>query len=122
MSSTALLRLFVGLYLALFFAYLFLPLVFMAAAAFNDSRFPTMVPWQGFTLRWFDSAPNTAWFLPSPYPNAQQPIHQGVYDGPGIVPEGASTLQICMVFDPPTVNEGYKITLYHPLHPDAPAL
>lgn len=53
MSSGAFLRLFVGLYLALFFAYLFLPLIFMMVAAFNDSRFPTMVPWQGFTLHWF---------------------------------------------------------------------
>lgn len=43
----------VGGYLALFFAYLFAPLVFMLVAAFNDSRFPTALPWQGFTLRWF---------------------------------------------------------------------
>lgn len=47
------LRLLMGAYLALFFIYLFLPLVFMVIAAFNDSRFPTMTPWQGFTLRWF---------------------------------------------------------------------
>ncbi len=43
----------IGIYLVLFFVYLFLPLLFMSAAAFNDSRFPTMIPWQGFTLRWF---------------------------------------------------------------------
>jgi spermidine/putrescine transport system permease protein len=53
MSSGRLLALFVYLYLGVFFAYLFLPLVFMVAAAFNDSRFPTMLPWQGFTLQWF---------------------------------------------------------------------
>ncbi|MCT8997398.1 ABC transporter permease [Chelativorans intermedius] len=53
MTSSSLLRSFIYLYLVLFFAYLFLPLVFMMAAAFNDSRFPTMLPWQGFTLRWF---------------------------------------------------------------------
>ena len=53
MSSSRLLALFVYLYLGLFFAYLFLPLVFMVAAAFNDSRFPTMLPWQGFTWQWF---------------------------------------------------------------------
>ncbi len=53
MSAKRLVDLFVYVYLALFFAYLFLPLVFMVAAAFNDSRFPTMLPWQGFTLDWF---------------------------------------------------------------------
>ncbi|WP_031387576.1 ABC transporter permease [Desulfonatronum thiodismutans] len=41
------------IYLALFFVYLFLPLIFMVAAAFNDSRFPTMLPWEGFTTKWF---------------------------------------------------------------------
>jgi len=53
MSAQRLVNAFVYLYLALFFAYLFLPLIFMIAAAFNDSRFPTMLPWQGFTLDWF---------------------------------------------------------------------
>jgi spermidine/putrescine transport system permease protein len=53
MSANRLLAIFIYLYLGLFFAYLFLPLVFMATAAFNDSRFPTMLPWQGFTLQWF---------------------------------------------------------------------
>jgi spermidine/putrescine transport system permease protein len=53
MNARGLLRLFLGLYLALFFAYLFLPLVFMVAAAFNASRLPTMLPWEGFTLQWF---------------------------------------------------------------------
>lgn len=53
MTANRVLGLFIGLYLVLFFAYLFLPLVFMVAAAFNDSRFPTMLPWQGFTLDWF---------------------------------------------------------------------
>lgn len=41
------------IYLGLFFVYLFLPLIFMVAAAFNDSRFPTMLPWEGFTTKWF---------------------------------------------------------------------
>ncbi|BCX18497.1 MAG: putrescine ABC transporter permease PotI [Geminicoccaceae bacterium] len=53
MRSAGLFRLFVAGYLVLFFAYLFLPLVFMVAAAFNASRFPTMLPWEGFTLQWF---------------------------------------------------------------------
>ncbi len=53
MSARGVLRLFLVLYLVLFFAYLFLPLIFMMAAAFNASRFPTMLPWEGFTLQWF---------------------------------------------------------------------
>ena len=53
MSGHPLLRLILALYLALFFAYLFLPLIFMVAAAFNASRFPTMLPWEGLTLQWF---------------------------------------------------------------------
>lgn len=53
MSPRLVVRLFLALYLALFFAYLFLPLVFMVTAAFNASRFPTMLPWEGFTLQWF---------------------------------------------------------------------
>lgn len=42
-----------GLYLLAFAVYLFAPLVVMAAAAFNTSRFPTVIPWQGTTLDWF---------------------------------------------------------------------
>jgi spermidine/putrescine transport system permease protein len=40
-------------YLVLFFVYMFLPLVYMMAVAFNDTRIPTLNPWRGFTLRWF---------------------------------------------------------------------
>jgi spermidine/putrescine transport system permease protein len=46
-------RMLVGAYMALFFAYLFLPLAVMGAATFNTSRFPTVTPWLGFTLDWF---------------------------------------------------------------------
>jgi len=53
MTSDRLLRGLVLAYLVAFFGYLFLPLVFMVAAGFNDSRFPTMLPWEGFTLKWF---------------------------------------------------------------------
>jgi spermidine/putrescine transport system permease protein len=44
-----------GLYLGAFFLYLFAPLVVMSAAAFNDSRFPTITPWRGTTLQWFEA-------------------------------------------------------------------
>jgi spermidine/putrescine transport system permease protein len=43
-----------ALYFVAFFAYLFLPLGIMGAATFNESRFPTVTPWQGTTLQWFN--------------------------------------------------------------------
>ncbi len=39
-------------YVTLFFVFLALPLVVVAAFAFNDSQFPSL-PWEGFTLQWF---------------------------------------------------------------------
>jgi len=48
-------RLLTGVYLVVFFGYLFLPLVVMGAATFNSSRFPTVTPWMGFTLSWFSA-------------------------------------------------------------------
>ena len=41
------------LMMALFLAYLLVPLFVMGGAAFNDSRFPSILPWRGFTLVWF---------------------------------------------------------------------
>ncbi|WP_411837074.1 ABC transporter permease [Paracoccus sp. ME4] len=41
------------LYLTVFAAYLFAPLIIMGAASFNTSRFPTVIPWQGTTTDWF---------------------------------------------------------------------
>ena len=46
-------RLLFGFYMVAFFVYLFLPLAVMGAATFNTSRFPTVIPWQGTTLKWF---------------------------------------------------------------------
>ena len=43
------------LYLGAFALYLLAPLVIMGAAAFNTSRFPTVIPWQGSTLDWFSA-------------------------------------------------------------------
>jgi spermidine/putrescine transport system permease protein len=37
----------------LFLAYLIVPLAVMGGAAFNDSKFPSILPWKGFTLHWF---------------------------------------------------------------------
>lgn len=40
-------------YMAIFILYLLVPLVVMGGAALNDSRFPSIYPWVGFTSRWF---------------------------------------------------------------------
>ena len=42
-----------GLYLTLFFAYLFGPLIIMVITAFNSSTFPRVSPWECFTTDWF---------------------------------------------------------------------
>ncbi|NBO21132.1 MAG: ABC transporter permease [Rhodobacteraceae bacterium] len=41
------------LYMVLFLVYLLVPLAVMGGAAFNNSRFPSILPWRGFTLDWF---------------------------------------------------------------------
>lgn len=41
------------LYTGLFLVYMLAPLVVMSGAAFNDSKLPSIVPWKGWTLRWF---------------------------------------------------------------------
>ena len=53
MSSRAVMRLMVGFYLALFFLFLFGPLIIMGASAFNTPSFPQAYPFEGFTTRWF---------------------------------------------------------------------
>ena len=54
MSSAALTRMMTLFYVALFFAYLFGPLVLMGISAFNTEKYPTAVPYSGFTLEWFN--------------------------------------------------------------------
>ncbi len=41
------------LYMALFLAYLLVPLLVMGGAAFNASKLPTIYPWKGWTDEWF---------------------------------------------------------------------
>jgi spermidine/putrescine transport system permease protein len=52
-SSRSIFKIVVFGYLALFFAYMFLPLIFMAIIAFNANDVPQITPWKGFTLMWF---------------------------------------------------------------------
>ena len=42
-----------NLYLGLFFLYMFLPLILMVVAGFNDFSPPSVTVWKGFTFRWF---------------------------------------------------------------------
>lgn len=46
-------RVVLNLYLVLFFLYMFLPLLIMIAAGFNDFDQPSVTVWKGFTLKWF---------------------------------------------------------------------
>lgn len=55
MKSETIIRLGVRFYIGVFFLYLFTPLIIMGLATFNDSRFPTVSPWKGFTLKWFSA-------------------------------------------------------------------
>ena len=41
------------LYMGAFLFYMFVPLVIMGGAAFNDNRLPSIYPWKGWTDRWF---------------------------------------------------------------------
>jgi len=46
-------RFLIRLYVVIFLFYMLAPLVVMGGAALNDSRFPSVYPWVGFTGRWF---------------------------------------------------------------------
>jgi spermidine/putrescine transport system permease protein len=53
MEKTPLTKLIFKIYVAIFFAYMLLPLVVMGGAALNASRFPSVYPWKGWTTQWF---------------------------------------------------------------------
>ena len=53
MRSATFLRIAIGGYILIFFAYLFGPLILMSITAFNTSGFPRVTPWQCFTFEWF---------------------------------------------------------------------
>src|SRR6185369_29389 len=46
-------RFLIRAYLVIFLAYMLLPLIIMGGAALNDTKFPSVYPWVGFTDRWF---------------------------------------------------------------------
>jgi spermidine/putrescine transport system permease protein len=41
------------IYVGIFLIFMLMPLAIMGGAAFNDSAFPSVYPWKGFTFRWF---------------------------------------------------------------------
>ena len=43
----------IGLYIVIFFTYLFGPLLIMSVTAFNSAEFPAITPWECFSFRWF---------------------------------------------------------------------
>jgi spermidine/putrescine transport system permease protein len=53
MTSNTVLKGMLGFYIALFFLYLFGPLLVMSVTAFNTSSYPSVMPFEGFTLEWF---------------------------------------------------------------------
>jgi spermidine/putrescine transport system permease protein len=53
MTSDAIRRFFVLLFVLGFFAYLFGPLILMSITAFNSSAFPRVMPWECFSSEWF---------------------------------------------------------------------
>ena len=53
MSSQLVIKVMIGFYILLFFAYLFGPLLVMTVTAFNTPNYPTAYPFEAFTLDWF---------------------------------------------------------------------
>jgi len=53
MTSSAIWKIMLGFYLALFFGFLFGPLLIMGVTAFNTPSYPQVWPFEGFTLGWF---------------------------------------------------------------------
>ena len=54
MKSQQALNILLGIYIFIFFTYLFGPLVIMSITAFNSAEFPSVTPWECFSFRWFN--------------------------------------------------------------------
>ncbi|MEX0810446.1 MAG: ABC transporter permease [Dongiaceae bacterium] len=53
MSARSIMKLMVGFYIGLFFLFLFGPLIIMGISAFNETSYPQVWPFEGFTFHWF---------------------------------------------------------------------
>jgi len=58
MTKSPLLRILTAAYIALFFAYLFGPLIVMVISAFNSRPYPAITPWECLTFEWFGQLAN----------------------------------------------------------------
>ena len=58
MSSRTVLNVMLAFYMAVFFGFLFGPLIIMGVSAFNTSTYPQVYPFEGFTLSWFNKLLN----------------------------------------------------------------
>lgn len=54
MTSDHIRKSFSILFVLIFFAYLFGPLIIMSLTAFNSSSFPRVTPWECFSVEWFE--------------------------------------------------------------------
>ena len=54
MKSGHLMNALLGIYIFIFFTYLFGPLLLMSVTAFNSAEFPSITPWECFSWRWFN--------------------------------------------------------------------
>lgn len=54
MKSSFVMKGMLGFYIFLFFLYLFGPLMVMSITAFNTPSYPQALPFEGFTLQWFE--------------------------------------------------------------------
>jgi spermidine/putrescine transport system permease protein len=58
MSSKTVMNVMLAFYMAIFFGFLFGPLIVMGISAFNTSTYPQVYPIEGLTLTWFDKLLN----------------------------------------------------------------
>ena len=54
MRSSYAMNFLMGIYILVFFTYLFGPLIIMSFTAFNSAEFPAITPWECFSYRWFN--------------------------------------------------------------------
>ena len=54
MRSQHVLNILLGIYIFIFFSYLFGPLIIMSITSFNSLEFPSITPWECFSFRWFN--------------------------------------------------------------------
>ena len=54
MKSQHFLNILLGIYIFIFFSYLFGPLIIMSITSFNSLEFPSITPWECFSWRWFN--------------------------------------------------------------------